>query len=110
MDTMVRNGGFVPGAGGLPVVVRGLPELLNYVRLSLSLRQGMFPYDRGIGSRLYMLDKQEEHAADRAAAMANEALLWLPGVRVTEVEISDEGMAFTVATPLGEGSVELGEL
>lgn len=110
MDTMVKNGGFVPGAGGLPVTVGGLPELLNYVRLSLSVRQGMFPYDRDMGSRLHMLDKQEEHAADRAAAMANEALLWLPGVRVTEVEISDGGMSFTVATPLGEGSVELGEL
>ncbi len=80
MDTMVKDGGFVPGAGGLPKVVEGLSELLNCVRLSLSVRQGRFAYDRDMGSSLYLLDRQEEHAADRALAMANEALLWLPGV------------------------------
>lgn len=63
-----------------------------------------------MGSSLYLLDRQEEHAADRALAMANEALLWLPGVRAEAVEINDGGMVFTVSTPLGEGSVELGEL
>lgn len=110
MDTMVKDGGYVPGPGGLPVTVTGLEELLNYVRLSLSVRQGLFPYDREMGSRLYLLDIEEEHAGDRALAMANEALLWLPGVRVTEVETGGGGMAFTVSTPLGEGSVVIGEL
>ena len=110
MDTMVKDGGFVPGAGGLPKVVEGLSELLNCVRRSLSVRQGRFAYDRDMGSSLYLLDRQEEHAADRALAMANEALLWLPGVRAEAVEINDGGMVFTVSTPLGEGSVELGEL
>lgn len=110
MDTMVKDGGFVPGAGGLPTAVTGLSELLNCVRLSLSVRQGAFPYDRDMGSRLFQLDRQQEHAADRAAAMANEALLWLPGVRVTKAEINGGGMVFTVDTPIGEGSVEIGEL
>ncbi len=110
MDTMVKDGGYVPGAGGLPVVVEGLSELLNCVGLSLSLRQGRFPYDRDMGSRLYLLDRRDEHAADRALAMANEALLWLPGVRAEAVEIGDGGMVFRVSTPLGEGSVEIGEL
>ena len=52
MDTMVKDGGFVPGAGGLPKVVEGLSELLNCVRLSLSVRQGRFAYDRDMGSSL----------------------------------------------------------
>lgn len=110
MDTLVKNGGFQPGPGGLPAAVTGLSELLNYAGLSLSVRQGMFPYDRGMGSRLYTLNRQEEHAADRALAMANEALMWLPGVSATEVEFGEGGMAFTVTTPLGEGSVVIGEL
>ena len=110
MDTMVRGGDHVPGAGGLPKAVTGLEELLNYVRLSLSVRQGAFPYERTMGSRLHLLDSQEEHALDRAVAMANEALLWLPGVRVTGAAMTEGGMSFTVMTPLGEGSVELGEL
>lgn len=110
MDTMVKDGGFVPGAGGLPKTVTGLSELLNCAGLSLSVKQGKFPYDKDMGSRLYLLDKSEEHAADRALAMANEALLWLPGVRATEAVISDGGITFKVSTPLGEGSVEIGEL
>lgn len=110
MDTMVKDGDFAPGPGGLPRAVEGLSELLNYVRLSLSVKQGKFPYARDMGSRLYLLERNKEHAADRAAAMANEALLWLPGVRVTAAVISEGGIAFAVATPLGEGSVEIGEL
>lgn len=108
MDTMVKDGDFAQGAGGLPAAVLGLEELLNCVRLSLTLRQGKFPYNREIGSRLYTLDRQEEHAVDRAVAMANEALLWLPGVRVTGAVISGGTMTFAVSTPLGEGSVEIG--
>jgi len=107
---MVKDGNFVPGPGGLPVTVAGLEELLHYARLSLSLRQGEFPYDRGLGSRLWQWDRQEEHAADRALAMANEALLWLPGVRAAGVEIKDGSVAFRIATPLGEGDIELGDL
>ena len=52
MDTMVKDGGYVPGAGGLPTVVEGLSELLNCVRLSLSLRQGRFPSPEPIGYSL----------------------------------------------------------
>lgn len=110
MDMMVKDGDFVPGAGGLPMTVTGLEEILNCVRLSLMVRQGEFPYDRSIGSRLHLLDRQEEHAADRAAAMANEALMGLPGVRVTEAVLSDRGITFAVETPLGEGEVKFGEL
>lgn len=110
MDTVVKDGGFVPGPGGLPAVAVGLEETLNYVRLSLAVRQGEFPYDRSMGSRLHLLDREEEHATERALAMANEALLWLPGVRVTEVFINGGGMSFRVSAPAGEGSVELGEL
>lgn len=111
MDMMVKDGDFVPGAGGLPVTVTGLQELLNCVRLSLMVRQGKFPYDRSIGSRLHLLDRQEEHAAERAAAMASEALMWLPGVRVTEAVLrSGGGIIFAVETPLGEGEVRFGEL
>lgn len=108
MDTMVMDGDFATGAGGLPMAVTGLDELMNCVRLSLSLRQGKFPYNREIGSRLYTLDLQQEHAADRAAAMANEALLWLPGVRVTGAVIDGGALTFAVSTPLGEGSVVIG--
>ena len=110
MDTVVKDGGFVPGPGGLPAVAVGLEETLNYVRLSLAVGQGEVPYDRGMGSRLHLLDREEEHAPERALAMANEALLWLPGVRVTEAFISGGGMSFRVSAPAGEGSVELGEL
>ena len=40
-------------------------------------------------------------------ALANEALLDLPGVRATAAQATEHGAVFTIATPLGEGDVEV---
>lgn len=110
MDTKLTGGNFGLGSTGLPEKVEGLEELLQYARMRMKLRRGEFPYNRLLGSLLWKWDPDEEHAGDRALAMANEALLGLPGVRAVSVEQTDGGLAFTVATPLGEGEVEIGNL
>lgn len=110
MDTKVENGNFVLSSTGLPRTVEGLEELLQYARMSLSLRRGEFPYGRELGSGLWKWDPEEEHALDRALALANEALLWLPGVRAVEAARIQGGAAFVVETPLGKGEVEIGGL
>lgn len=98
------------GPTGLPEAAEGLEELLQRARLSLELRRGKFPYQRELGSRLWQMSSQEEHKEDRALALANEALLRLPGIRAKEVEITQTSMTFTIDTPLGEGEVEIGNL
>lgn len=111
MDTKVENGGYVPASNGLPEVVEGRAELVQYARLRLLLRRGTFPYNRELGSGLWQWSPQEPHALDRALALANEALLDLPGVRAVSAGMTEENrLRFTIRTPLGEEEITLGEL
>ncbi len=93
------------GPTGLPQRVGGLEELLQNACLRICLRRGEFPYGREWGSGLREWDPDAEHALERAAALANEALLDLPGVRAVSARETEAGVEFTIRTPLGEGDV-----
>lgn len=110
MELKWKDGGLALGPGGIPETVSGLEELLQKVWMRLALRRGSFPYGRELGSGLADWDAGEEHSRERAEALANEALLDLPGVRAETARILENGVAFTVSTPLGEGEVTLGTL
>ncbi|WP_322168616.1 histidine kinase [Acutalibacter caecimuris] len=110
MDTELVNGGYVLGAGGLPKTVAGRAELLQYARMNLQMHRGAWPYNRELGSGLWQLDRGEDHPEERALALANEALLRLPGVRAKAARLTEKGVAFLIATPLGEEEIEVGEL
>ena len=109
MALKIEDGAYALTSAGLPEEIGGVEELLQNVMFRLNLPLGAFPYGRNLGSRLHTLDFSQEHAADRAAALANEALLPLPGVRVKAAELQGENkIKFTVATPLGERTVIYG--
>ncbi len=111
MGLKLEGGGYALGPAGLPETVSGLEELLQNIRLRLTLPRGSFPYGRDMGSGLGDLDRTEEHAEERALALASEALLGLPGVRAEAARLREDGtIAFTLSTPLGEGEVIYGEL
>ena len=77
------------------------------IRLRLCLPRGSLPYGPLLGSGLSQLDPGEENSLQRAWALAGEALLGCPGVRVTQVEYhSGTGLwQVWVETPLGAGQV-----
>lgn len=111
MELKLGNGTYILGSTGLPETVSGLDELLQDIRIRLTIPKGGFPYDRDLGSRLKEVEPSKEHAAERALALANEALLDLPGVRAEAAELREGGeIAFTVRTPLGKGEVIYGNL
>ena len=91
------------GPTGLPQRAEGLEELLQCAKLRIALRRGEFPYDREAGSTFWLWDPGEEHAWERAVALANEALAGLAGVRAVSARAVQAGVAFTIQTPLGEG-------
>lgn len=93
------------GPTGLLQRVEGLEELLQNACLRLALRRGAFPYGRELGSGLHQWDPEEPHALERAVALANEALLGLPGVEAVRAEETEDGVRFAIRTPLGEGDV-----
>ena len=109
MALKLKDGAYALTAAGLPEEIGGVEELLQNVMLRLNLPLGTFPYGRTLGSRLHTLDLTDEHTADRAAALANEALLELPGVQVKAAALLEEKkIKFTVVTPLGERTVIYG--
>ncbi len=107
----MQNGTYVLGPTGLPEPASPLEELLQNALFRLRIPRGSFPYGREIGSGLGGLDSGESHWEERALALANEALLDLPGVRAQQAELrQDGGIAFRLSTPLGEGEVIYGDL
>lgn len=109
MGLKLKDGNYVLGPTGLPQETDGLEELLQNALLRLSLPGESFPYDRSLGSSLAGLDTSAEHALERAVALANDALLDLPGVRVERAKFWIRGtILFTLSTPLGEGEVTYG--
>lgn len=111
MGLKLRDGVYALNANGLPEENSGLEELLQNAALRLAIPQGGFPYGRELGSRLYGLDRESEHAEEQAAALANEALMDMPGVLAKQAEFQEDGgIAFTVSTPLGEGRIIYGDI
>ena len=105
MDMKWEQGDWALGPTGLPETVEGLEELLQNGAMAIAMEQGSLPYDRSLGSRFYLWDREEEHALERAVALANEGLLSLPGVQAISAQETEDGVVFTLQTPLGEGSV-----
>lgn len=107
MDLKWEPGGAAPGPDGLPQRVDGLDEALQNIAMRLWMVRGSFPYQPSLGSSLGELDPQEENSQQRAWALAGEALLDCPGVRVNKVLWDTEkGMwQLWVTTPQGSGTV-----
>ncbi len=111
MACKLVNGIYALGPGGLPLEVDGLDELLQNAAIRLAVPKGGFPYGREIGSFLDRLDPKGEHAAEQAVALANEALLGMPGVSAEGAEIQEDGkIRFLLVTPLGKGEILFGDI
>ncbi len=105
MDLKIEQGNQVMGPTGVPETVDGLGEMLQNAGMRIALRRGEFPYGRGLGSGFWQWDPAAEHSLERAAALANEALLEVPGVQAVSARKTTDGVVFTISTPLGEGEV-----
>ena len=116
MELMLRGGGYVPdGRGGLRRA-EGSDAVLQRVLWKLTVRRGSFPFLPGLGSRLYLLNR--EKPGDRrvlarqyvAEALAGEADLTvrevsLEGERL-RVDLTWRGEPLSAGVALGGGSHE----
>lgn len=107
MDVKWEQGDWALGPTGLPGSVSGLAELLQNSGMRIAMKRGSLPYEPELGSLFWQWDPAEDHALERALALANEALLDLPGVRATGAQAAEDGVVFTLETPLGEGEVKV---
>lgn len=103
MDLKWENGNVALGPGGLPQRVDGPQEALQNARLALCLRRGSFPYGPGLGSALWDLDPAGENAGQRALALAQEALLPVPGAEALQAAWDGQAWVIQLKTPQGTG-------
>ncbi len=109
MSLQISMGTYPLDSRGLPKEVTGLAELVQNAALRLNLPKGKFPYGRELGSRLGELDREDGHAGEQAVALANEALMDMPGVKAVSAELAENGsICFQLTTPLGEGEATYG--
>lgn len=89
MDTMLQNGDFARGPGGLLRPIQGVLELTQRAMIRLTVRKGAFPLDDTLGSELYRLrDVKKPHWQETALLYAREALSPLPQVEVEGVSVA----------------------
>ena len=92
MELKLVNGDYVPdGAGGLRRLTGG-EALLARVLDRLTARRGGLPFLPRMGSRLHLVLREKPSARQALAAQyVAEALEEETGLRVTEVELRDQG-------------------
>lgn len=92
MELKLVNGDYVPdGAGGLRRLTGG-EALLARVMYRLTARRGGLPFLPRLGSRLHLVLREKPSARQALAAQyVAEALEEETGLRVTEVELRDQG-------------------
>ena len=107
MDSKWQLDGAVLGSNGLPQRVEGLEEALQNAALRLCLIRGSLPYQPWLGSGLRELSPKAENSAQRAWALAGEALIGSPGVEAAQAQYDEETASwlFQVTTPWGTGAV-----
>lgn len=87
MDTMLQNGDFVRGRGGLPRVINGSEEWIQRAMIRLTVRKGSFPLDPKLGSELHLLrDAKRPYWEEQALLYAKEALADMPQAQVLDVK------------------------
>ena len=103
MALLLRDGDYVPDERGGLRTVEGAEEVLQRALFQLQVRRGSFPYGPGLGSALWDLDPAGENAGQRALALAQEALLPVPGAEALQAAWDGQAWVIQLKTPQGTG-------
>lgn len=92
MDTLLVRGDHFLDGRGLPVTLTGSAELIQRALIRLSVRRGSFSLDPSLGSELHRLPGARLDIMERLAlSYAQEALLPMAGVSVSQVQLTRSG-------------------
>lgn len=92
MDTMLKDGDFLPAANGRPYSSGGTQEQFQRAAIRLTVPLGAFCYNTKIGSRLNTLIDESTGQDEKALSLAQEAVRGVTQISVAAAQ-------FTAGTP-----------
>lgn len=100
IDSLIQNG------DTSAILVSGRRELLQRVRIQLTAHRGEFPYCGTLGSRLYQIAVSDSKCEKKVLEAIEEALEFIPQVRVKDVAILGKIVTVYIETKYGNNALQ----
>lgn len=106
MDVMIKDGDIVTDVSGKPVYVKGIDEVLQRVKLTLSTVKGEFVYNKSFGCELLRLS-EDERLLKNVEAQLREAIINISGAQLELLSAKSvsEGLLITFSLWYGKENV-----
>ena len=101
IDSLIQNG------DTSAILVSGRRELLQRVWIQLTAHRGEFPYCGTLGSRLYQIAASDSKCEQKVLEAIEEALEFIPQVRVKDVVIAEKTITVYIETEYGDDALQL---
>ena len=100
IDSLIQNG------DTSAILVIGRRELLQLVWIQLTAHRGEFPYCGTLGSRLYQIAASDSKCEQKVLEAIEEALEFIPQVRVKDVVIAEKTITVYIETEYGDDALQ----
>ena len=100
IDSLIQNG------DTSAILVSGRRELLQRVWIQLTAHRGEFPYCGTLGSRLYQIAASDSKCEKKVLEAIEEALEFIPQVRVKDVVIAEKTITVYIETEYGDDALQ----
>ena len=100
IDSLIQNG------DTSAILVSGRRELLQRVWIQLTAHRGEFPYCGTLGSRLYQIAASDSKCQQKVLEAIEEALEFIPQVRVKDVVIAEKTITVYIETEYGDDALQ----
>ena len=100
IDSLIQNG------DTSAILVSGRRELLQRVWIQLTAHRGEFPYCGTLGSRLYQIAASDSKCEQKVLEAIEEALEFIPQVRVKDVVIAEKTITVDIETEYGDDALQ----
>ena len=100
IDSLIENG------DTSAILVSGRRELLQRVWIQLTAHRGEFPYCGTLGSRLYQIAASDSKCEQKVLEAIEEALEFIPQVRVKDVVIAEKTITVYIETEYGDDALQ----
>ena len=100
IDSLIQNG------DTSAILVSGRRELLQRVWIQLTAHRGEFPYCGTLGGRLYQIAASDSKCEQKVLEAIEEALEFIPQVRVKDVVIAEKTITVYIETEYGDDALQ----